>query len=76
MSRDSVLNLLFIQGMVEIEDQIEGLEYIASKLGYLDLDRVAIHGWSYGKYPVTLSVFLQWSAWFFYYGLKIAYGLN
>lgn len=57
MSHDSVLNLLLIQGMVEIEDQIEGLEYIALKLGYLDLDRVAIHGWSYGKYWVTLSVF-------------------
>ena len=35
-------------GTVEVTDQLEGLEYIAKKSGYIDLSRVAIHGWSYG----------------------------
>jgi len=34
-------------GTVEIEDQVEGLKYLASSLGFIDMDRVAIHGWSY-----------------------------
>ncbi len=37
-------------GSVEIEDQVEGLHYIAAKTGVIDLTRVAIHGWSYGGY--------------------------
>ncbi|MGH0188430.1 UNVERIFIED_CONTAM: hypothetical protein FKN15_029795 [Acipenser sinensis] len=37
-------------GQVEIEDQVEGLQYLASKYRFLDMDRVGIHGWSYGGY--------------------------
>lgn len=41
-------------GTVEIEDHLEGLVYAATKLSgakdVIDLDRVAIHGWSYGGY--------------------------
>jgi len=35
---------------VEIEDQVEGLYYVAEKYGFIDLSRVAIHGWSYGGF--------------------------
>uniref|UniRef100_A0A7N6B1K7 dipeptidyl-peptidase IV n=1 Tax=Anabas testudineus TaxID=64144 RepID=A0A7N6B1K7_ANATE len=37
-------------GQVEIEDQVEGLHYIADKYKFVDLTRVAIHGWSYGGF--------------------------
>ncbi|XP_070537358.1 dipeptidyl peptidase 9-like isoform X2 [Ptychodera flava] len=37
-------------GTVEIEDQVEGLQWIASNTDCIDLSRVAIHGWSYGGY--------------------------
>lgn len=38
------------QGQVEIEDQVEGLHYVAEKYAFVDLSRVAIHGWSYGGF--------------------------
>ena len=38
------------QGQVEIEDQVEGLHFVAEKYGFIDLSRVAIHGWSYGGF--------------------------
>ncbi|XP_077391405.1 dipeptidyl peptidase 9-like [Festucalex cinctus] len=37
-------------GEVEIEDQVEGLHYVANKYKFVDLNRVAIHGWSYGGF--------------------------
>ncbi|CAN9500357.1 unnamed protein product [Ophioblennius macclurei] len=37
-------------GQVEISDQVEGLHYIADKYQFVDLTRVAIHGWSYGGF--------------------------
>ncbi|KAF6023356.1 DPP8 [Bugula neritina] len=43
-------------GTVEIEDQVEGLKYLASSLGFIDMDRVAIHGWSYGGYTSLLGL--------------------
>lgn len=36
------------QGQVEIEEQVEGLEYVAKATDFVDLSRIAIHGWSYG----------------------------
>ena len=42
--------LSFTQGQVEIEDQVEGLHYVAEKYNFVDLSRVAIHGWSYGGF--------------------------
>ena len=38
------------QGQVEIDDQVEGLHYVADKYKFVDLSRVAIHGWSYGGF--------------------------
>jgi len=35
---------------VEIEDQVEGLQFVAEKYKFIDLSRVAIHGWSYGGF--------------------------
>jgi len=37
-------------GQVELTDQVEVLHWLSSVTGYLDLSRVAIHGWSYGGY--------------------------
>lgn len=37
-------------GRVELADQVEILHILAKDLGYIDLERVAIHGWSYGGY--------------------------
>eukprot|EP00061_Rhincodon_typus_P016450 g44676.t1 len=39
-----------VVGQVEIEDQVEGLHWVAEKYGFIDLNRVAIHGWSYGGF--------------------------
>lgn len=36
-------------GTVELSDQVEVLKILSEALGYIDMDRVAIHGWSYGK---------------------------
>ncbi|XP_064645496.1 dipeptidyl peptidase 9-like [Lineus longissimus] len=44
-------HLKFRMGMVEIDDQVEGLKWVSRNYAnYLDLTRVAIHGWSYGGY--------------------------
>uniref|UniRef100_A0A8C5D3C5 dipeptidyl-peptidase IV n=1 Tax=Gouania willdenowi TaxID=441366 RepID=A0A8C5D3C5_GOUWI len=37
-------------GQVEVEDLVEGLLFIANKYKFVDLKRVAIHGWSYGGF--------------------------
>lgn len=48
----------FLQGQIEISDQVEGLQYLASQYEFIDLDRVGIHGWSYGGY-LSLMALLQ-----------------
>nr|XP_060611592.1 dipeptidyl peptidase 8 [Anolis sagrei ordinatus] len=45
-------------GQIEISDQVEGLQYLASRYEFIDLDRVGIHGWSYGGY-LSLMALLQ-----------------
>ncbi|XP_017469949.1 PREDICTED: dipeptidyl peptidase 9 [Rhagoletis zephyria] len=37
-------------GQVELHDQVAALRILADQLGYIDMSRVAIHGWSYGGY--------------------------
>lgn len=37
-------------GSVELADQVEILTQLANDLDFIDMDRVAIHGWSYGGY--------------------------
>lgn len=44
------------QGTVELEDQIEVLESLAERLKFLDMERVAIHGWSYGGYISLIAL--------------------
>lgn len=41
-------------GQVEMRDQMRGVEYLRS-LGYVDMDRLGVHGWSYGGY-MTISL--------------------
>lgn len=35
-------------GTVELSDQVEVLQWLSENLNYIDMDRIAIHGWSYG----------------------------
>jgi dipeptidyl-peptidase-4 len=39
-------------GAVECRDQLTGIEYLKS-LGYVDMDRIGVHGWSYGGFMTT-----------------------
>jgi len=39
-------------GTVEMEDQISGVDYLKS-LPYVDGERLAVHGWSYGGFMTT-----------------------
>ncbi len=39
-------------GTVEIADQLKGVEYLTS-LPYVDNDKMAVHGWSYGGFMTT-----------------------
>ena len=46
-----------IWGTVEIEDQMRGVAYLKG-LKYIDQQRMAIHGWSYGGF-MTTSIMLK-----------------
>ncbi|EFA77706.1 dipeptidylpeptidase 8 [Heterostelium album PN500] len=43
-------------GTIEIQDQVEGIEYLARNQISLDLERVAIQGWSYGGYLALMGI--------------------
>ncbi|MDR2836592.1 MAG: S9 family peptidase [Bacteroidales bacterium] len=39
-------------GTVECQDQISGVDFLKT-LGYVDMDRIGVHGWSYGGFITT-----------------------
>ena len=43
-------------GTVELKDQVEVLKWLAETTGYIDTNRVAIHGWSYGGYMSLMGL--------------------
>lgn len=43
-------------GTLEVEDQVEGLQWLASNVDFIDPARVAIHGWSYGGYLALMGL--------------------
>ncbi|HYQ58240.1 MAG TPA: DPP IV N-terminal domain-containing protein [Draconibacterium sp.] len=45
-------------GVLETEDQMQGIEYLLS-LPYVDADRIGVHGWSYGGF-MTLNLKLKY----------------
>jgi len=45
-------------GKLEIEDQMIGVEYLKS-LSYVDPDRMAVHGWSFGGFMTTSLMLKQ-----------------
>lgn len=46
-------------GTVELADQVEVFRILSKQLGFIDLNRVAIHGWSYGGY-LSLMALVQY----------------
>ncbi len=42
-------------GAIELSDQLDGIRYLGS-LGYADMTRVGIHGWSYGGYMTLYAL--------------------
>lgn len=44
-------------GKIETEDQMVGIDYLKS-LPYVDMDRIGVHGWSYGGF-MTLNLMLR-----------------
>lgn len=43
-------------GQVEIADQVEVLKWLSKSTGYIDLNRVAVKGWSYGGYLSLMAI--------------------
>lgn len=39
-------------GKEEMKDQMEGVKFLAS-LGYVDMEKIGVHGWSYGGFMTT-----------------------
>ncbi|CAL4067200.1 unnamed protein product, partial [Meganyctiphanes norvegica] len=49
-------HLMNRMGTVEIEDQVEVLQLLASQCDYMDLSRLAVTGWSYGGYLSLMAL--------------------
>lgn len=43
-------------GRVEIDDQVAAVHWLAANHEYIDADRVAIYGWSYGGYATLMAM--------------------
>ena len=43
-------------GQVEINDQVEVLQWLADTTGYIDMSKIAVHGWSYGGYLSLMAL--------------------
>ena len=43
-------------GKVEVDDQVAGLQHVAENYGIIDLNRIAIEGWSYGGFMSLMSI--------------------
>jgi len=43
-------------GQVEMADQVEVINWLAKNTDYIDLNRVAIKGWSYGGYMALMAL--------------------
>lgn len=43
-------------GTVEIQDQVEGLQYASNTFQCIDMNRIAIFGWSYGGYMALMGL--------------------
>ncbi|XP_064470820.1 dipeptidyl peptidase 9-like [Ornithodoros turicata] len=43
-------------GTVEIADHVEVLQWLADTTGYIDINRIGIHGWSYGGYLTLMGL--------------------
>ena len=43
-------------GQIEIADQVEALEWLALNTDFIDMNRVAVHGWSYGGYLSLMAL--------------------
>jgi len=45
-------------GQIEMQDQMKGVDFL-SKQPYVDMDRLGVHGWSYGGF-MTISLMLNY----------------
>ncbi|KAJ9081164.1 hypothetical protein DSO57_1017529 [Entomophthora muscae] len=43
-------------GELELRDQVEGIRYLTSTYGFIDAERIAITGWSYGGYLSLMAL--------------------
>lgn len=49
-------------GTFELDDQVEVLQWLARRVPGIDMDRLAIHGWSYGNIFIVFCLKLKsWS---------------
>ncbi len=50
-------------GQVEMQDQIAGLDALLDRCGWIDRERIGVHGWSYGGF-MTISLATNYPEYF------------